>query len=160
MTKHDIHLRFMALLENELAGITAAAKASFSTATSDQHRAESKYDTFQLEASFLARGQAKRVAELSEALESLRELPVQELPKGSPVQPGALVRLTADHGSTRTLLFGSAAGGETIVVNRAEITIVTSGSPLGQAISGKKAGETVEVRIGSTIQRFTVARVT
>ena len=159
MTKQAIHQLFVIQLEKELASITAAAKRSFATATSDQHRAESKYDTFQLEASFLARGQAKRVGELTEALESLREMPVQALPKGSPVQFGALVRLQADNGTTRTLLFASAAGGETIVAGKEEITIITSGSPLGQALTGKKAGETVQVKIGSKLQTFEVLRV-
>ena len=160
MTKHDIHRRFLDQLGKELADITAAARASFATATSDQHRAESKYDTFSLEASFLARGQAQRVAELSAALETLRALPMQKLPKGASVQPGALVRLTTGQGATRTLLFASAAGGETILVKKEEITIVTSGSPLGQAVSGRKAGETFEFQIGSTRQTFTVLQVT
>jgi len=159
MTKHDIHQRFLGQLAQELDSITAAAKASFATATSDQHRAESKYDTFKLEASFLARGQAKRVDELTEALEALRELPVGKLRAGTPIQLGALVRLKADDGTTRALLFGSAAGGETILVKGEEITLVTAGSPLGQAALGKKAGESFALKRGAALQTFAVLSV-
>ena len=159
MTKRDIHLRFVGQLEKELEAITASAKASFATATSDEHRAEHKYDTFKLESSFLARGQARRVQELTDALESLRVLPLEALPDGSLIRLGALVRLDVDDGTRRTLLLGSAAGGETILVGGREITLVTSRSPLGQAVLGKKAGETFEVKIGPTLQTFKVLSV-
>lgn len=159
MTKHDIHLRFIEQLEKDLETITAAAKSSFATATSDEHRAENKYDTFKLESSFLARGQAKRVEELTDALASLRVLPVKALPPRSRVQLGALVRLKADDGTKRTLLFGTAAGGETLLVGKDEITIVTSRSPLGQAVVGKMAGETFEIKMGPVLQTFKVMSV-
>lgn len=160
MTKKDIHRRFLDQLAKDLEAITVSAKASFATATDDEHRAEHKYDTFKLESSFLARGQAKRVDDLTEALESLRMLPVKALPKGSPVQLGALVRLKADDGATRTLLFGSAAGGEMLLADGEEITVVTSRSPLGEAVLGKVAGETFKIKIGPTLQTFKVLSVT
>lgn len=160
MTKNDIHRRFIVKLEQDLEAITASARASFATATDDEHRAEHKYDTFKLESSFLARGQAKRVEDLTAALDSLRVLPLKALPKGSPVQLGALIRLKADDGTTRSLLFGSAAGGETTHVAGEEITIVTSGSPLGQAVLGKTSGETFQMKTGPVAQKFKILSVT
>ncbi len=160
MTKKQILRRFLDQLEKDLEAITVSAKASFATATDDEHRAEHKYDTFKLESSFLARGQAKRVDDLAGALESLRMLPVKTLPKGSPVQLGALVRLKADDGSARTLLFGSAAGGETLLVDGEEVTVVTSRSPLGEAVLGKMEGETFKIKIGPVLQTFKVLSVT
>lgn len=159
MTKKDIHRRFIEQLTSELAAITAAAKQSFATATDEEHHAENKYDTFKLESSFLARGQAKRVEELTEALDSLQMLPLKKLHNTSPIQLGALVRLKAEDGTMRTLLFGSAAGGETIIVNRQEITVVTSRSPLGQAVLGKTVGDTFDVKIGPASQTLTVLSV-
>jgi transcription elongation GreA/GreB family factor len=159
ITKHAIHQRFIEQLTKELGVITASAKASFASATDDANRAEHKYDTFKLEESFLARGQAKRVKELSDALESLQMLPVNDLPKGSPVQFGALIRLKAGSGTASTLLFGSAAGGETLVVDGEEITVVTVQSPLGQALSGKKAGDSFELKIGPALQTFKIVSV-
>ena len=143
----------------ELESITVAAKASFATATSDEHRAENKYDTFRLESSFLARGQAKRVEELTSALESLQMLPLQELHNTSPIQLGALIRLRAEDGAVRVLLFGFAAGGETILADGEEVVIVTSRSPLGQAVLGKTVGDTFEFKMGNASHTFAVLSV-
>ena len=143
----------------ELESITVAAKASFATATSDEHRAENKYDTFKLESSFLARGQAKRVEDLTAALESLQMLPLQELHNASPIQLGALIRLKAEDGAISVLLFGYAAGGETVLADGEEVVIVTSRSPLGQAVLGKIVGDTFEFKMGNDRHTFTVLSV-
>jgi transcription elongation GreA/GreB family factor len=159
MTKTDIHQRFIDQLTGELESATVVAKQSFATATNDEHRAENKYDTFKLESSFLARGHAKRVEDLAAALESLQMLPLKPLNKNSPVQLGALVRLKSTDGDSRTLLFGSAAGGETIAVEGEEIIIVTSQSPLGQAVLGKITGDTFNIKIGKATHSFRVISV-
>jgi len=159
MTKLDIHRRFLAQLSTELESITASARSSFATATSSEHNAENKYDTFKLESSFLARGQAKRVKELTDAVESLQMLPLKELHANSPIQLSALVQVEADDGQTRTLFFCAAAGGETIVVDGEEITIVTSRSPLGQAVLGKTTGDTFEMKFGPDTETFKVLSV-
>jgi len=159
MTKHEIHQRFIDQLTRELASTTTVAKKSFATATSEEHHAEHKYDTFKLEESFLARGHAKRVEELSNALESLQMLPLKALHDTSLIHLGALVRLKSSDGETRVLLFGSAAGGETIQVDGEEITIVTAQSPLGQAVLGKTVGDTFKIKIGRNTQTLTVLSV-
>lgn len=159
MTKKEIHQQFVDRLTKELEGITAAAKVSFDTATSEAHHAESKYDTFSLETSYLARGQAKRVEELRFALERLQMLPLKTLDKTTPVQLSALIRLESRDGEKRVLFFGSAAGGEKINVDGEEIIIVTSQSPLGRAVLGKKVGETFDIRIADSTQTFTVSSV-
>lgn len=159
MTKRDIHQRFIARIASELESITAVARKTFATATSDEHRAEHKYDTFKLESSFLARGQAKRVEELADALESLKLLPMKDLDRTSPIQLSALVRLKASEGGARMLFVCAAAGGETIEVDGEEITIVTARSPLGQAVLGKKTGDTFAMNIGSTKHTYKVVSV-
>ena len=159
MTKREIHQRFVDRLTSELQAITVAAKGSFATATNAEHAAESKYDTFKLESSYLARGQAKRVEELTYALECLQTQPLKELDNTSLVQLGAVVRLEAGDGQKRALFFCSAAGGETISAGGEEIVIITVGSPLGQAVLGKTVGDTCDVRMGSTTRSFVVVSV-
>jgi len=156
MTKKNIHQRFILQITSELESITASAKKSFATATSEEHRAEHKYDTFKLESSFLARGQAKRVEELTQALDSLQMLQLKKLHKTSPIQLGALVRLKSGDEKTRTLFFGPAAGGETITVDGEDIIIVTSRSPLGQAVLGKTVGDTFDFKMGTDSHTYTV----
>jgi len=159
MTKQDIHQQFIRQLENELDAITSAAKSSFSTATSEAHHAEGKYDTFSLETSYLARGQARRVEELRQALERLQQLPLRGLAGADPVQLSALVRLQGANGEKRVLFFGSAGGGERIQVNGEDIVIVTSQSPLGRAVLGKTAGEQFTISLAGSIQVFTIMSV-
>lgn len=159
MTKEDIHRRFIDQMAHELGSLTAAAKNSASMATNEAHRAESKYDTFSLESSYLARGQAMRIEELTHALQRLQALPLKELGRTSPIQLGALVRLQSGEGKNRTLFFGPAAGGEQIVADGEEILIVTALSPLGRAVLGKTAGDTFDVTIGAASHTFTVVSV-
>ena len=53
---------------------TRAAKASHAEATAEENRAENKYDTRGLEASYLATGQANKVLELEAAIEAFSDL--------------------------------------------------------------------------------------
>lgn len=159
MTKKDIHQIFITKMRNELDSITVAAKQTIATATNEAHHAEGKYDTFSLESSYLARGQAKRVEELTAALERLQQLPLKEFNSDSPILLSALVRLESDDGDKRTLFFGSAAGGESITVDNENIVIITASSPLAKAIIGKTTGDTFEIKMGPTAQTFRVTSV-
>ena len=159
MTKQEIHQLFIARLGKELETITAAARNAFEAATSDEHHAENKYDTFSLESSYLARGQAKRVGELSEALERLQQLPLKTLEPTTPILLSALVRLQAGDGEKRTVFIGPAAGGEALEAEEETIVIVTSRSPLGQALLGKVVGDAFDIKMGPLAQTFTVMSV-
>jgi transcription elongation GreA/GreB family factor len=159
MTKREIHQRFVDQIAEELAVISDAAKKELATATNDEHQAKSKYETFSLESSYLARGQAKRVAELSDALERFQMLQLKDLDESSPIQLGALIRLEDADGGRRTLFFGPAAGGEKISVDGEEIIIVTSQSPIGRAVLGKTVGDTISIKLGRDVQTLTVKSV-
>ena len=159
MTKKDVHQRFIEKLTSELESITVAAKNSISTATSEAHRSESKYDTFSLESSYLARGQAKRVEELTFALDRLQSLPLKELNGASPIQHSALIRLVSGDGKKRTLYFCPGGGGERVAADGEEISIVTAQSPLGKTVLGKTAGATFDIKIGTVTHTFTVVSV-
>jgi transcription elongation GreA/GreB family factor len=159
MTKADIHRRFIDQLSVEVESITAAAKNSISMATSEAHRAESKYDTFSLESSYLARGQAIRLEELTYALKRLQALTLKEHNAKTPIQLSALIRLQTGEGKSRTLFFGPAAGGEQLIADDEEVTIVTARSPLGQAVLGKTVGTTFDFKIGNNTLTYKVTAV-
>lgn len=81
------------LLEAQLEASESAAKRSQETASDTEHIARSKYETFSLETSYLARGQAMRVEELRESLgrlQAFRALPADAL---LPIGLGALVQV-------------------------------------------------------------------
>ena len=157
--KQEIHGHFVQQLTHELETITTAARATISTATDEAHHAEGKYDTFSLETSYLARGQARRVEELRNTLERLGQMPVKVLGAQDPIQLSALVRLQSASGEKRTVYFGAAGGGESLRVNGEDILIVTSQSPLGRAMLGKIKGESFALHMAGETQKFTVLSV-
>jgi transcription elongation GreA/GreB family factor len=159
MTKKEIHECFVRQLSDELEAIRAAAKDTFATATNEEHHAKSKYETFSLESSYLARGQAKRVEELTTSLERLQMLPLKPMEATTPIQLGALVRLESDSGETRTLFFAPAGGGEKLDVDGEQIMLLTSSSPMGRAIVGKTTGHRFEITLGGSPRTFTIVSV-
>jgi hypothetical protein len=62
MNKCALLKKIVAKLTSELEVYFRAAQASRAEATHEQSKAESKYDTRGLEASYLARGQSKQIA--------------------------------------------------------------------------------------------------
>ena len=159
MTKEEIHRCFVEQLAGELESITEAAKKNIATVSNEEHKAESKYDTFSLETSYLARGQAMRVEALRDALERLQVLPLKKLAADDPIQLSALVRMEANDGEKRTLFFGPSGAGEEIEADGETILIVTSAGPLGKAVLGKRAGESFRIRLGPLEQEFTIKSV-
>ncbi len=124
-----------------------AARAAQFEATDEQSKAENKYDTRGLEASYLARGQSRQAAETEQALDEFRKLSGRAFAVGTPIDLGALVELKG--GRDRMLLFvGPSMGGTEVVVDAEEITVVTPQSPLGQQLVGAKAGAKVKLPSG------------
>ena len=125
-----------------------AAKAAHFEATHEQSKAENKYDTRGLEASYLARGQSKQAAELEQALEQYRALSVREFTAETPVDIGALVELAV--GRERSWYFlGPRAGGTEVNHAGHEITVITPQSPIGQLLVGRRQGESVRLTFGA-----------
>src|SRR5688572_29855700 len=75
---------------------TNAANATREGATHPEAKPENEKDTRALEQSYLARGQALRVAELNEQIQSLRFMPLRSFGPGDPIAMGALVMLEAE----------------------------------------------------------------
>ncbi len=63
MNKKEIHDAITKALLNRFKTAELAAKQAHQAATGDESVAENKYDTFGLEASYLAHGQSQRVIE-------------------------------------------------------------------------------------------------
>lgn len=135
------------MLSTELASLTRAAQGAFAAATDPDSRAENKYDTRTLEASYVARGQAQRVAELQEAVRAFGALSGSALEPGAAITLGALVSLETPEERAHYFL-GPFAGGTEIVHEGKEIVIITPASALGQKLIGRREGETIALRPG------------
>ena len=82
MNKRTLLKSILAALQEELQTFTRAAMAARAEATDPQSRAENKYDTRGLEASYLAAGQARQVAELEAAITAFTMLPARAFAPG------------------------------------------------------------------------------
>lgn len=147
MNKLALLDQIRAALQSELDTCLNAAKASSAAATDPDSKAENKYDTRSLEASYLARGQAQRVAEIQEGLHAFATLHVRRFEAGDAAGLSALVTLKSDEGESFYLL-GPAAGGTEVNHEGKEVLVITPGSPLGQKLMGRKQGDNVAVPVG------------
>lgn len=131
-------------LREEVESHARAARAAQEAATDPQSKAENKYDTRGLESSYLARGQALRVAEMEEALVLLRAL---VLPPPGVALVGSLVGLSARH-EERWYFLSPAAGGRDLPLEGRRVWILTPASPLGSVLLNRRPGERFRTEIG------------
>ena len=124
-----------------------AALATGAAATDPDSKAENKYDTRNLEASYLARGQAFRVAEAREALAHLTGMTVRPWAPGEAIAPGALVQ-TRDRDGHAWYLFAPGGGGTEVTVGPVPVHVLTRESPLGEKLRGLRTGDTFQMSPG------------
>lgn len=120
-------------------------------------RAESDKDMRSTEASYLARGQALRVEALETDLQRVGAMKVRSFGEGDAIAMSALVTLESPSGKLLVLL-APAGGGERLGEGGA-VQVVTHASPLGKALLGARAGDTVEVRRGGGMEEVDVVEV-
>jgi transcription elongation GreA/GreB family factor len=151
MNKRALVKKIVAKLGGELEIYFRAAQFSRAEATHESSKAESKYDTRGLEASYLARGQSKQAAELEAAIAEFEKLPLKKFGAEDSIALGALVEL--ENGGENLFYFiGPRAGGTEILHNKKEILVITPQSPLGEQLIGKKPGEKLTLNLGGARQ--------
>lgn len=127
--------------------LTQAALATHAEATDEENKAEDKYDTRGLEASYLAIGQSKAAEEAAQALAQFSALAVRDLKDGEPVSLGTMVVLEANGQSTHYFM-GPRAGGTEIEHEGRTILVITPQSPLGRQLMGRRQGDTLQLDLG------------
>lgn len=128
--------------EASLASAQRAQARAHDEATSGESKAESKYDTRATEASYLARGQAERVADLRILVAWYKRLPPEDTQ--TQVSLGALVTLYGDSGDTH--LFVAPVGGAQVEIEGQVVKTISLSSPLGTAMKGMEAGDDFKVQ--------------
>jgi transcription elongation GreA/GreB family factor len=149
VNKSAIIKKIVARLIEELQVYFRAAQFSRAEATHESSKAESKYDTRGLEASYLARGQSRQAAEIEAAIAEFEKLPVKKFAADDPIGIGALVEL--ENGGENFFYFiGPRAGGTEVLHDKKEILVITPQSPLGEQLMGKKSGDQPQLILGGT----------
>ena len=156
MDKRTLLDTLLAQLSAEVEAMTKAALATHAEATDDENKAEDKYDTRGLEASYLAHGQSKAAEEAALAVAQFRALPARELAAGEPIGLGALVTLEGA-GKPAYYFIGPRAGGTEVKVSDRTVLVLTPQSPLGRQLVGRRQGETLTLDIGGRRSAYRVA---
>ena len=156
MNKRDLLARIVAKLQSELALLTTAALATHAEATDEENKAEDKYDTRGLEASYLAHGQSKAAEEAAQALAQFQALNLRDFAPGEPIGLGAFV--TLDGGREKNFYFiGPRAGGTEIEMAQSySVLVITPQSPLDRQLVGRRQGDAVTLELGG---RRTTSRI-
>ena len=158
MNKRALIQKIIAKLTSELAVYFRAAQNSRAEATHEQNKAESKYDTRGLEASYLARGQSRQAAEIEAAIAEFKKLAARKFAAGEGIGVGALVEL--ETGGERSFYFiGPRGGGTEVVQGEQEVLVITPQSPLGAQLMEKKQGDRPQLEIGGKRQVVKVMAV-
>ncbi len=130
-------------LRARLLRLSKAAMEAHAAATDVGSKAESKYDTRNLEASYLATGQARMVEELAESVRLFEAFELRAYAPTDAIEMGALVQ-TKISGHPAWFLLAPCAGGLEINCEGCEVTILSPASPLFQQLHGKRVGEKID----------------
>ena len=144
-------------LESKYEIAKAAVQEAYKSATHEENVAENKYDTKGLEASYLVQGQARRLEELEIALSAYRAME-EPLEDKNNIHLGSLIKVE-EEGVEQYLFMGPQSGGLKVEFDNLEVLIVTFFSPIGRALKGKTAGDSIEVQIGRKIRNYKIVEL-
>jgi len=142
----------------DLATMSAAQRVVVDGATHEENRPENDKDTRALEQSYLARGQAQRVVELSDALNLLKALELRAFSATTAIALGALITLD-EEGDIVHYFIAPAGGGVRVTVGGAEVRVVTPQAPIARALLGKHEGDDLELRTPQGVRECSIASV-
>lgn len=139
-------------LRSRLDRLSKAACEAHAAATDPGSKAEGKYDTRSLEASYLAAGQARQVDELAESVRIFETLSLPDFGMDAEIDAGALVEVDMA-GEEAFFLLVPTSGGLVVVHEGVEITLLTPASALYLNL--------LDLRVGDSLDRpqLTVRRV-
>jgi transcription elongation GreA/GreB family factor len=137
-------LNFIAHFEKELDGLLKSAKSAHQAATHEESRAEDRHDTFAIEASYLAAGQAERVKDLRRTLQELNQYLQSNTQSPISADLGVLIVLEAEGKKTYSLMLKNGGGTQT-QVDGVTVTLLSPSSPLGDHVIGLVKGDSFTV---------------
>lgn len=135
----------LADVEEALAVMEKAAQTAREAAAHPEMRPENDKDTRALEAGYLASGQSARAAELKRQVAELRALRPRAFSDRDRVDLLALVEVADEDGRRTRYFLAPTGGGKRLGAGAGSVTVLTAGSPLGDALLGRACGDVVEV---------------
>lgn len=146
MDKQALFRQLLQEISGRIERLERSAKAAHTEATHEQNKAENKYDTRGLEASYLAEGQTLQAAELEQHFLQLQALQIRVFQPNDSVQLGALIELSSSS-EKAWYLIAPCAGGTELKSDEQLVLVLTPHSPLGALLIGKRKGDKITLQI-------------
>lgn len=146
-------------LQADLKAATASQRDAHEAATHEEAKPESDKDTRATEASYLARGLARRVEELTSAISVVHHLDMKRFDDDTPIGAAALVTARDSEDKTLHYFVVPVGGGLKLDVGGSQVTIVTPASPLGEAMCGRLVGDEFSVRTPGGVRTLEIETV-
>jgi transcription elongation GreA/GreB family factor len=156
--KRSVILAFKAQFEKELGALVESAKSAHLAATHEESRAEDRHDTFAIEASYLAQGQAVRVQAIRKAIQELTQFAEGFTTQMKTVEVGALIEVKSLGKSTYSLVAEN-GGGTQVVVQEKTLTLLSPSSPLGDSVLGLAEEDSFTVETKAGLREFEVTAI-
>lgn len=159
MKKSDIKALLLEALTKDFEALVATAHEAKDAATNPESKAENKYDTRGLEASYLAGAQAKRADELRTVIDKLKKIEINDNETKRPIELTSLVEVR-DHEDKQKIFFVLPyAGGTKLKYKNIEIIVISALSPVGRTILGLDEGDEFKTKINNTITEYEIIKV-
>jgi transcription elongation GreA/GreB family factor len=152
LDKAALKTELIAKLTEALEVARAAQASAMDGATNPEARPENSKDTRGLEQSYLARGQAQRVAELEAGIAAVTALALRVFTARDAIAMSALV--TVDEDASEQRFFLAPHGGGTQLASG--VQVVTPSSPLGRSLLGKRVDDEVDIRLPDRSRSFVI----
>ena len=159
MNKELLHQTILAALNSLRQDAINAAMQAYNTATHAENIADNKYDTLGLEASYLAQGQAKRVAKYEANLTAFAELKITHFTQQSAISLGALIYLMDGSDSEQVLFLSPVSGGVKIKVSGINITLITPSAPLGEKLMGRYVDDEIDIELAGQRHHYEITAI-
>ncbi len=159
INKEELLQKLISQVEKELAVAIQAARTAHEDATNEESKPENEYDTRALEASYVARGQAKRVADLKEMLFEFKRIKIKNFDDNEPITATAFIAIESEQNKIQNLFFLPLGGGFSVELDGVKVQVVTPSTPLGQALLQTKLGDIIQVNLGAAVREYEIISV-
>ena len=158
MNKQDLLNKFIAALKEELSIIHQSAKGAAEEAQASDSVPDSQLDNRALEAKRLAEVQNSRAAQAEKRITMFQNMPARDFAEDASVGIGALVNV--EHGGENLCFFIAPQGaGITVDFEGASVEVITTQSPLGEALLDSKVGDQAIVETPSGEQIYNIVSI-
>lgn len=157
LSKAALRDELLAKLRADLEMLERAQNDAQQGATHEEAKAEDDKDTRAIEASYVARGHAIRIEELTRGIIETEHMHLREFGDDAPAALSALVTVDDEDGKETRYFIAPAGGGLTLA--KGKVQVVTPKSPLGRALLGKHEGDECEVHVGAKARTLEIESV-